>query len=55
MGGEAKRIVERTGKEELPLEEGELLIRYLWTQGKGKNHEMRVMNTDAVSYQSKTS
>ena len=27
---------------------------YLWTQGTDSIHDMRVVNTDAVSYQSKT-
>ena len=41
-----------------PPEEGEdkvgLLIQYPWTQGTDSIHDMRVVNTDAVSYQSKT-
>ena len=41
-----------------PTEEGEekenLLIRGLWTQGTDSIHNMRVVNTDAVSYQYKT-
>ena len=45
-------------KEALPLEErenkGDLFIRDLWTQGADRIHNMRVVNTDAVSYQSNT-
>ena len=33
---------------------GYLLIRYLWMQGTGSIHYMRVVNTDATSYQSKS-
>ena len=29
-------------------------MQYLWTQGTDSIHDMRVVNTDAVSYQSKT-
>ena len=32
---------------------GDLLIRDLWTQGTDSIHDMRVVNTDAVSHQSK--
>ena len=42
----------------LPEEGGEkegLLIRDIWTQGTDSIHNMRVVNTDAVSYQYKTS
>ena len=35
-------------------EKEDLLIRDLWTQGTESIHDMRVVNTDAVSYQSKT-
>ena len=35
-------------------EKGDLLIRDLWTQGMDSIYNMRVMNTDAVSYQSRT-
>ena len=35
-------------------EKEDLLIRDLWTQGTESIHVMRVVNTDAVSYQSKT-
>ena len=35
-------------------ENGENLIRDHWTQGTGSITDMRVVNTDAVSYQSKT-
>ena len=33
---------------------GGLLIRDLWTQGTDSIHDMCVVNTDTVSYQSKT-
>ena len=42
----------------MPEEGGEkegLMIRDIWTQGTDSIHNMRVVNTDAVSYQSKTS
>ena len=46
------------GKGEPPPEEGEekgdLLIRDLCTQGTDSIHDMRVVNTDAVSYQYQT-
>ena len=58
QGGKAKGKAAAKGKKEPPTEEGEykgdLLIRYLWTQGMDSIHEMRVTNTDSVSYQSKT-
>ena len=42
----------------MPPEEGEdkgdLQIRGLWTQGMDNIHDIRVVNTNAVSYQSKT-
>ena len=57
QGGEAKVKASGKGKEAPPPEEedekGDLLIRYLWTQGTDSTHDMRVVNTDAVSYQSK--
>ena len=34
--------------------DGGLLIRDLWTYGTDSIHDMRVVNTDAVSYQYKT-
>ena len=58
-GGEAKGKVKSKwkGTESLPPEEGEkkgdLLIRDLWTQGKESIHNMRDVNTDVISYQSK--
>ena len=55
-GGKAK--AKGKGKEALPTDEGEekgnLLIWDLWTHGMDSIHDMRVVNTDAVSYQSKT-
>ena len=36
-----------------PPDGGGLLTRYLWTQGTDSIHEICVLNTDAVSYQSK--
>ena len=35
-------------------DKGDLMIWDLWTQGMDSIHEMRVFNTDSVSYQSKT-
>ena len=35
-------------------ENGNILIRDLWTQGEEIIHNMHALNTDAVSYQSKT-
>ena len=35
-------------------EKGDLLTRDLWTQGTDIIHDMCVVNTDVVSYQSKT-
>ena len=35
-------------------EKGYLLIRYIWTQGTDSIHDKRVVNTDAIFYQSKT-
>ena len=35
-------------------EKGDLLIRDIWTQGTDSIHDIRVVNNDAVSYQSKT-
>ena len=40
-------------KDEGELKE-DLLIRYLWMQGTDSIHNMRVVNTDATSYQSKS-
>ena len=62
MGGKAKEKAKDKssvkGKEAPPLEDGEekggLLIRYIWTQGMDIIYNMRVVNTDALSYQSKT-
>ena len=34
--------------------EGDLLIRYLYTKGTDSIHNMRVVNNDSTSYQSKT-
>ena len=58
QGGKAK--VKETGKgTEAPppkegKEKGDLLIRDLWNQGTGSIHDMHVVNTDAISYHSKT-
>ena len=56
-GGKAKGKSSGKGKEEPPPDEGEekgdLLIRDIWTQGKDSIHNMHVVNTDTVSYQSK--
>ena len=55
---EGKSKAKGKGKEapspEKGNEKGCILIRDLWTQGKDSIHDMRVVNTDAVSYQSKT-
>ena len=57
-GGNAKGRELGKGKEVLPPEEGEdkggLLIPYLWTQVISSIHSMRVVNTEAIYYQSKT-
>ena len=57
-GGKAKGKASGKGKEAPPTEEGEekgdLLIQDLWTQGTDSIHNMRVVNTDVVSYQYKT-
>ena len=57
-GEKAKGKAIGKGKEAPPPEEGEekgdLLIQDLWTQGTDIIHDKSVMNTDAVSYQSKT-
>ena len=42
------RLSQEGGKEK-----GGILIQDLWTQGTDIIHDMRVMNTDAVYYQSK--
>ena len=58
QGGKDKDKATGKVKEAPPPEEGEekgeLLIRDLWTQGTGSIHNMRVVNTGVVSYQSKT-
>ena len=55
-GGKAK--AKSKGKGALDLYEGEykgdLLIQYLWDQGMDSIHDMRVVNTDALSWKSKT-
>ena len=55
-GGKAKAKIK--GKGTLPSEKGgekgDILIQDLWTKETDVIHDMRVMNTDAVSYQSKT-
>ena len=57
-GGKAKGKSKGKGKEAPPLEEGGdkgyLLIQYIWTQGTDSIHNMSVVNTDAISYESKT-
>ena len=58
QGGKAKVKAQVKGIEAPPPKEGEekghLLIQELWTQGADSIHDMRVVNTDTVSYQSKT-
>ena len=55
---EGKAKAKGKGKESPPPDEGEekwdLLIWELWTQGTDGIHDMHVVNTDAVYYQSKT-
>ena len=55
---EGKSKAKGKGKEAPSPEKGNgkgyILIRDLWTQGKDSIHDMRVVNTDAISYQSKT-
>ena len=59
-GAKSKEKVKATakGKEAPPPgereEKGYLLIQDLWTQGMDSIHDIIVLNTDAVSYQSKT-
>ena len=59
-GGESKEKGKAVakGKEAPPLKEvgdkGDLLTKDLWTHGTDSIHNMRVVNTDAISYQSKT-
>ena len=59
QGGKAKGKAKGKGIEAPPPEDGEekekLLIREVWTQGTDSIHGRRDVNTDAVSYQSKTS
>ena len=55
VGGKTKRQEKGKGKESPPPaqgeEKGELLIRDLQAQGTYSIHDMRVVNTDTVSYQ----
>ena len=52
-GGKAKtKVKEAPPKEEGGLK-GDILIRDLWTQGMDSIQYMHVMNSDAVSHQSK--
>ena len=43
-----------TAAPEVTEQKGDLLIRDLWQQGTGSVHDMRVVNTDALSYVRKT-
>ena len=52
VGGGKENIKGSPQKDEGDLK-GDLLIRDLWTQGKESIQDMRVMNTDTTSYQSK--
>ena len=57
LGGKDKGKSKGKGTKAPPPEEGEkkgdLLIQDIWTQGTNSIHDMRVVNIDAVSYQSK--
>ena len=55
LGGnnKAKGKVKGEPPPDYGVEKGEILIRYLWTQGTDIIHNMGTVNTDAVSYQSK--
>ena len=46
--------VETTSAPEVKEQKGNLLIRDLWQQGTDSVHDMRVVNTDALSYVRKT-
>ena len=39
-----------TAAPEVTEQKGDLLIRYLWQQGTNSVNDMRVVNTDALSY-----
>ena len=47
-------IGETTAAPEVTEQKGDVLIRDLWQQGTDSVHNMRVMNTDALSYVKKT-
>ena len=53
MNGWKDKLKGTPSKDEGDLK-GDLLIRDLWAQGTDSINEMRVVNTDATSYQSKT-
>ena len=44
---------EHTSAPEVTEQKGDLLIRDLWQQGTNSVHDMRVVNTDASTYQKK--
>ena len=52
-GGGGVKLKSSPSKDEEKMKGG-LLIRYLWTQGTVSIHDMRVMNTYAPFYLSKT-
>ena len=39
-----------TAAPEVTEQKGDIIIRYLWQQGTDSVHDMRVVNTDALSY-----
>ena len=47
-------IGETTAEPEVTEQKGDLLIWDLWQQGTDSVHDMRVMNTDALSFVRKT-
>ena len=56
FGGKGKRQRQRQRGtfDKIGGGKGDLLIQYLWMQGTYSIHNMRVVNTDTVSYQYKT-
>ena len=57
MQGIRAKAKDKTKEAPPPYErgkKGDLLIRDLWRQGTDSFHDMHVVNTDAVSYKSKT-
>ena len=50
---ESNKISEHPAALEVTEQKGELLFRDLWQQGTNSVHDMRVVNTDALTYQLK--